>query len=380
MTDRVPARQTAFYRELFSAIDGLGGMLNAHLHLDRAGTLLPPESSGRPQQMVARSHGPLSEKHALIEQLHDGPAFDPANIAVRVGSCLDVMVEVGTRRADTFVDVAPNRVKLTGLETLLRIKGSRSEQIDLRVGAYAPFGFKDSEPARFELLARAAEQADFIGSLPERDDSSCYPSHIGFYEHCRRLLLLSRELGKPLHLHLDQRNDPSENATELLAQAVEEFGAADPVDDEPMVWAVHVISPSAYDEARFGRLVERLLRNEIGVICCPSAALGMRQLRPLVTPTHNSIARVLELAAAGVHVRIGSDNIADVFSPTTTADLTDEIYLLSGALRFYDIEILARFASGIRLDAGERETLRRHLRNDRAEAEEMVKQAPLPSA
>jgi hypothetical protein len=106
----------------------------------------------------------------------------------------------------------------------------------------------------------------------------------------------------------------------------------------------------------------------------------MRQLRPLVTPTHNSIARVLELAAAGVHVRIGSDNIADVFSPTTTADLTDEIYLLSGALRFYDIEILARFASGIRLDAGERETLRRHLRNDRAEAEEMVKQAPLPNA
>jgi cytosine/adenosine deaminase-related metal-dependent hydrolase len=378
MTARGPARQTPFYRELFSAIDGLGGMLNAHLHLDRAGTLHQPEPPDGWQSLGAHSHAPLSEKHALIARLHEGPAFNREDIVTRVGSCLDVMVEAGTRRADTFVDVAPDRVKLSALEALLEVKEARRGDIDLRVGAYAPFGFKDSDPARFELLARAAEKADFIGSLPERDDRSFYPSHIGFYEHCRRLLRLSAELRKPLHLHLDQRNDPSERATEVLAEAVAEFGAADFIEDEPMVWAVHAISPSAYDDARFEALVEQLVRNDIGVICCPSAALGMRQLRPLLTPTHNSIARVLEMAAAGVHVRLGSDNIADVFSPSTTSDLTDELYLLSGALRFYDVGLLASFAAGVRLDARSRKTLHRHLQENRAETETMIRQAPLP--
>jgi cytosine/adenosine deaminase-related metal-dependent hydrolase len=144
------------------------------------------------------------------------------------------------------------------------------------------------------------------------------------------------------------------------------------------VWAVHVLSPSAYDEERFQALVERLARNDVGVICCPSAALGMRQLRPLATPTHNSIARVLDLAAAGVHLRFGSDNICDMFSPSTTADLIDEIYLLSGALRFYNVEVLAGFAAGVRLGEDDRDLIRKHLSDDRAAVANMIKEGPLP--
>lgn len=125
-------------------------------------------------------------------------------------------------------------------------------------------------------------------------------------------------------------------------------------------------------------LVARLVRNDVGVICCPSAALGMRQIRPLRTPTHNSIARVLELAAAGIHVRFGSDNIGDMFSPSTTVDLVDEIYLLSGAVRFYDVEILAKFAAGVLLDESDRKRIQQHLRDDQLEVESMLKEGVLP--
>lgn len=367
------ARQTPFYEAFLESVRALGGMHNAHLHLDRAGTVDQRYLVEGEINQLEDSHVSLSRKHSLVSRLHDGPAFDVGSIRERVSQCVDVMVEVGTRRADSVADVTPDRVKLSSLEVLLRIKEERADQIDFRVGAYSPLGFKDSEPERFELLVEAARKADFIASLPERDDRSDYPSHIGFYEHCGRLLRLAQELGKSLHLHLDQRNDPSERATELLVEAVREFGAPPSADGEPTVWAVHVLSPSAYDDSRFERLVEALLEHDIGVICCPSAALGMRQIRSIATPTHNSIARVLELSAAGVHVRLGSDNIADVFSPSTTADLTDEIYLLSHALRFYDTRILAKFAAGVELDARDREILRRHLQRNAEEIEKAVK-------
>jgi adenosine deaminase len=133
------------------------------------------------------------------------------------------------------------------------------------------------------------------------------------------------------------------------------------------VWLVHVISPSTYDERRFDRLLGSLVDLNIGVICCPSAAVSMRQYRTVLTPTGNSIARVLEMAAAGVHVRLGSDNICDITSPAGTPDLMHEIYVLCNALRYYDVEILAKFSAGLRLDAADRLRLQRHLAEDRRE-------------
>jgi cytosine/adenosine deaminase-related metal-dependent hydrolase len=372
---RTFSRRTPFYRSLYDAIERLGGMLNAHLHLDRAETLDPGAAA---DTTPAETRLTLAGKHGRIPSLHDGPFFEPESIAARVGACMDVMVEAGTRRGDTLSDVTTDRVRLSSFETMLGIKRAYTDRMDLRVGAYTPFGFKDAKPERFELLGEAAARADFVGSLPERDDRSRYPDHIGFDEHCRRLLGLCRELKKPLHLHLDQRNDPTENATERFLDVLEREGAPERVEDESMVWAVHVLSPAAYDEDRFQALAERLTANDVGVICCPSAALGMRQLRPVRTPTHNSIARVLELVSEGVHVRFGSDNIGDMFSPSTTADLIDEIYLLSGALRFYDVEILARFAAGLCLEAEQRERVRRHLAEDQAEVESMIKEGALP--
>lgn len=176
-----------------------------------------------------------------------------------------------------------------------------------------------------------------------------------------------------LHVHTDQRNEPTEDGTELLLEAIDRYGAPEVTGGEPKVWAVHMISPSTYDDQRFDRLVEGLLNHKVGVICCPSAAIGMRQLRPLMTPTYNCIPRLLELAAAGVHVRIASDNIADIASPTTTADLTDEILVLSAALRFYVPGILAKFAAGVRLDEIDRSEIIDHLERNQQEIDEVLR-------
>lgn len=356
-----------FYRAFALEVKKLGGMFNAHLHLDRVSTLDDRYLQSSNHHILDSSFISLHKKHSLIHSLHSGPAYEEQDFNHRVNTALDEMIAVNTRRADTMVDVTADNIGLRALEMLNKIKRQRKDDIDLRLAAYSPFGFKDSEPEHWDMFAAGVEIADFIGALPEADDTQEYEDHIGFEEHCKRVLILSKQYGKPVHVHTDQRNEPDEAGTERLIEVVKQMGTHSAADGEPMIWAVHMISPSTYDEERFRRLVEGLLECNIGVICCPSAAIGMRQLRPVLTPTYNSIPRVLELLQSGVHVRLASDNIADICSPSTTADLTDEVFMLSAAIRFYHVGILAKLAAGVRLDQAELSIINEHLEKNREE-------------
>lgn len=370
MIDR--RKNNLWYQRLDAEIRRLGGMHNAHLHLDRAGTLDEKYMQKIGHRILDTSYISLHRKHSLISDIHQGPAYEYEDFNRRINAFLDDMIAVNTVRADTLVDVTADGLGMTALNWMLEIKERRKGQIDMQIGSYTPLGFDDADPIRWKLFEDGAEKVDFIAALPEADDKNEYPTHIGFMEHCRRTLLLAQKLGKPLHVHTDQRNEPSESGTEQLIEAVREVGAPVSANGEPMVWAVHLISPSTYDDARFNKMVEGMLECNIGLITCPSAAIGMRMYRPIMTPTYNSIPRVLEMLAAGIHVRMGSDNISDICSPSTTADLVDEVFVLSAAVRFYQPEILARLAVGKKLDDAQRDYIRDHLAKNQAEIEKFI--------
>ncbi|MEY4299164.1 MAG: hypothetical protein RIR25_400 [Verrucomicrobiota bacterium] len=360
---------TPFFSRIRSLATRHGGWYNAHLHLDRAGTLDPPESETSAPSSSSLS---LSKKHSLIPQIHGGPFYEARSLSERLDYYLDRMIEVGTARADTLVDVTNDGVGLRAFQVFREAKIRRRSEIDLGLGAYSPLGFRDDEPDRWELVKEAAREADFIGSLPERDDTDSYPEHIGFLEHCRRILNLAGEFSKPVHIHVDQRNEPAERGTETVLQAVREVGIEKSASGEPPVWLIHFISPSTYTEDRFRRLVDGLAAHNVGVICCPSAAISMRQLRPLNTPTFNSIARVLDLLAAGIPVRIGSDNICDICSPAGTPDLMWEIFVLCNAIRFYEESILAKIGAGVALSEADCISVKRHLEEDSREIHQAI--------
>ncbi len=367
-----------WYDRLRRSVAHHGGLLNAHLHLDRAGTFDDRYLSGTGHRMAKDFHVSLQHKHALIADLHAGPAYQRDDLRRRINETLDTMEAVNTRRADTLVDVTADRVGLTGLEVLLEIQAERRNRLDLRLGAYTPFGFKDSEPARWEIFVEAARRSDLIGSLPEADEPADHPGHIGSMEHLRRVLELAQDLGKMVNVHTDQRFESGEQGTEQLVQAVRRYGAPAAPLGEPMIWAVHVLSPSTYAEDRFHRMADDLAELNIGVITCPSAALGMRMLRPLRSPTWNCIPRILELLVAGVQVRLGCDNIADICSPSTTADLIDEVFVLSAALRFYEPDILAKLACGVALEPEDRAFIGEHLRHDDIEVAKVLARTGQP--
>ena len=371
-TDMSNLKHHLWYQRLNSTIKEKGGMLNAHLHLDRAGTLDEIYMQDVGHRILDASYISLHKKHSLITNLHSGLAYQRDDFKKRVNAFIDEMVEVNTSRADTLVDVTADGLGLKALHWMLEIKKERADEIDLRLGAYSPLGFDDDYPEQWELIREAAKLADFVAALPEADDKGEYPNHIGFYEHCRRFLELAKEFNMPLHVHTDQRNESTESGTEELIKAMRDFGCPTSESGEPMVWAVHVISPSTYDEARFNNLVKHMVKFNLGIITCPSAAIGMRMYRPIMTPTYNSIPRVLEMLAAGVYVRMGSDNIADICSPSTTANLVDEIFVLSAAIRFYNPIILGKLAAGERLDLEDISVIKNHLEKNNIEIDNFL--------
>ena len=277
---------TPYFRELAERIARHGGMLNAHLHLDRAGTY------HETVKLLAETKRdgailPLSGKHALIPRIHASSCYERGELKARTDFYLAAFIEAGTRRADTLVDVTDDGIDLRALEVFMELKHERRAALDFRIGAYNPLGFRDDQPRRWDLLLEGVAKADFIGLLPERDDKAMYPDHIGFDESCRRSIALAMETGKQIHIHVDQANHRYEAAAEAVAAIARQLGAGVPGAAEPMIWLIHLISPSTYPEPRFQRLVADLAELNIGVICCPSAAISMRQYRPLLSPNYN---------------------------------------------------------------------------------------------
>ena len=74
----------------------------------------------------------------------------------------------------------------------------------------------------------------------------------------------------------------------------------------------------------------------VSVIVCPSAAISMKQNRRLDGPIHNSIAPVNILLEEGVEVKLGIDNISDLFMPLVDGDMWFETRLLMESTRIYN--------------------------------------------
>ncbi|MEM7821602.1 MAG: hypothetical protein QXX38_02190 [Candidatus Aenigmatarchaeota archaeon] len=356
---------------LFDSTIKYGGLFNAHTHLDRAFTTSKMYLEHISMDPIEASSYPLYVKQNLTGDLHRGIAYQEKDLRKRMEMILEAMRldEPMTRRVDTLIDVTWSEkyddVGLRALEIALSLKkefSMKTPPLEVNIGAFNIFGFKDSEPKRWEVFKEGCEKADFIGALPERDAKE---GHIGFDENIKRHIKLAQDLGKPLHVHVDQKNDPSENGTETLVEAVRWLGSPEinshETDNEPSIWAIHAISPSAYDENRFQSLVKNLVKYNIGVIVCPSAAISMKQPREIYSPTHNSIARALEMLVEGVNIRLGTDNISDVFVPAGPLSVFDETLAFANITRFYNPDILAKLATGKPLNNMDRELIRRAL-------------------
>lgn len=313
-----PKRPWDMKEEFLRLVRENGGFASYHAHYDKA-YLISPDN-------LRLSMVDMQKKWALYKHLKE--TYTKENLIERIGRGVQTMIDQGATHCRTLID-ADSTIRTLGVEAAIDVKKKFKNQIVFEIGVQPLQGVLDDESR--EQFEKACSMADVVGGLPSRDRPT--PE-----KHLDIIMKIAREQNKRLDVHVDQENNPFESETEMLARKTIEHGL------EGRVSAIHAISVSAKPPIEQDRIVRLLKDAGVSVICCPSAALSMKQL-DMHGPLHNSIAPVAKLLDAGVPVYLGVDNVYDLFMPLVDGDLWFESRLLMEACRFYDIDRVAKLVT-----------------------------------
>lgn len=351
------------------------GLEDGHSHADRGDTTRDEYFEHADLSLSDIYAMSLPAKQDVVGILHSGKAYERDELTRRMRKLFEIKRRAGETGIWTPLDTSPD-IGLRALEvaTELRVEFA-AKNYAIHRGGYPIFGLCSGDSLeRLELLESACEAGlcDHLVGLPERDARAgheligrvmhCQDS---FYGHVKAMCQLGCKYNLQVQFHVDQQNSPFENGSELVLNALRVLEQPK-VDgwNGPTVWLVHCVSTSCYNEVRFRNFVSDLKRFNVGVIVCPQAAISMRQLRCFDAPVHNSIARVLELAVAGVPIRFGTDNINDVFVPIENPYMQREIEQAANACRFYLQPIWEKLANGITLSNSDKDRIGRVIAQD----------------
>lgn len=309
-----PWDMSVVFRKL---VESLGGFCNYHAHFDKA-YLISKDN-------LKLSMVDMQRKWALYKHLKEN--YTHEDLVERISRGVETMIAQGAAYCRTMVD-ADSTVKTLPTLAALEVKKKYAGRIHFEIGVQPLQGVLDDESRMY--FEQACEMADVVGGLPSKDRPT--PE-----KHLDIIMGVARKLGKPLDVHVDQENNPHESETELLCRKAMVHGL------EGRVSAIHAISVAAKPPAEQNRIMKLMREAGVSAIVCPSAALSMKQLEH-TAPLHNSIAPVARMLDAGVTVRLGVDNVYDLFMPLVDGDMWFECRVLMEACRLYDLERVARLA------------------------------------
>ncbi len=287
-----------------------GGFSCHHAHFDKA-YLVNKEN-------FTKSQASLQDKWKLYREFKEN--YNQNDLLNRMSRCVSNMLKQNVKYIRTFVD-ADSIVEQKCIDAAVRLKNIYSDKIKIDIAIQPLEGLEDTKSK--ENFIEACKKADYIGGLPDRDSSP--------EMHIDLLFELAKSSNKPVDIHVGQNNSPYEKETELVLNKIEEHSLNQKVN------LVHCISLACQPDWYIRYYAHKMRELNVSVIVCPSAAISMKQNRKLEGPIHNSIAPVNILIEEGVEVKLGIDNISDLFMPLVDGDLWFETRLLMEATRIYDI-------------------------------------------
>jgi cytosine/adenosine deaminase-related metal-dependent hydrolase len=320
---------------LLQMIEQRGGFINTHAHLDRAFTLSPDR--------LHLIHNPLEQKWLHNSNLKRMSSVEDYKRRIERG--VQLMRDQHVHTCITFVDIDPIS-EFRALDAACQVRDEYADTIKLLIANQTIVPFFNQEERIdqrvLEVFEHALHKLDIIGGLPAIENvhnpQPFGQNHPCFEKHIDILFDAAKKTGKPVHVHVDQKNHPGETETAILARKVLEYGL------KRQVAAIHAVSLGAQLQKEREKVYEIMRDAGLAVIVCPSAELSMEAL-PYQAPIHNSIAPVKDLWDANIPVSLGTDNIMDIYCPLIDGDLYTELRLLAEACRFYDFEALARIAT-----------------------------------
>lgn len=315
----MPMHQWDLKTQMLDAIRENGGFVNCHAHFDKAFYIT---KDGLDQSMVD-----MEVKWNMSDQLKRESTQEQIEERIRHG--LDILVKQGCTLACTFID-AYDVVGHRGIDAALKVREEYKDIIDVRFMGQPLAGLTNI--TAIQLFESITEKCDIVGGLPSKDRP-----HDD--RHFDMLFRIAKNQHKPLHIHIDQENNPHERDTEKLIAYTKKFGY------EGRVVAIHAISVSAQPKTYRQEIYKGLVDAGIAVVTCPSAGIAMRQLDEYTSPIHNSLANVPEMIEAGVVVGLGVDNVYDYYQPFVDGDMWFELRMLQEACRYYNFEELVKIAT-----------------------------------
>lgn len=303
---------------ILKKIKAKGGWVNAHAHFDRAYTVSP--------KLLGQAHALMEEKWTLVDSMKRKSSEE--DYYERIEKAVQAMIAQGVTVTCTFVDVDPV-TELRAIKAAVSVKKKYQKKIKVLIINQVLKGVLD--PTAKKWAEKALGYVDIIGGLPSKDRPHSD-------KHLDVLFGWAKETGKMVHVHIDQENNPDEHDTELIARKTMEYGL------ESKVIAIHAISIAAHPPKERKEIYKLLKSAGITVVCCPSAAISMKQLSKQ-SYLHNSIVPVPELLEAGISVALGVDNVADIYQPLIDGDMYTELRFLAEACRFYNIDKLVDIAT-----------------------------------
>ena len=306
-------------KQMLEEIKNKGGFVNCHNHFDKA-FYINKESLN--QSMVD-----MELKWNMSDNIKRNSSQQ--EIEDRIATALEIMLEQGVSQVCSFVD-AYEAVGHRAIDAANKMKEKYKDKIKFLIATQPLGGLIDKE-AR-DLYEAITAKADIAGGLPSKDRPNDE-------ESLDNLFAIASNLNKPIHIHIDQENNPFEKDTEKVFKYVEKYHY------EGRVVLVHALSISAQDKKYRQEIYKKMVGLGVSVIVCPSAALAMRQLDQYLSPIHNSIANVPEMLKAGILVGLGVDNIADFYQPFVDGNMWTELRMLQEACRYYNFDELIKIAS-----------------------------------
>ncbi len=305
--------------QMLAAIKAKGGFANCHAHFDKAYYIT---KDGLDRAMLD-----MEVKWRMSDDIKRASTQEQIEERIRRG--LDMLVTQGCTYTCTFVD-AYDAVDHRAIDAALKVKEEYKDKIKVKIITQPLGGLID--PKARELYEAITAKADIAGGLPSKDRPNDAENYDILFE-------IAKKLDKPVHVHIDQENNPDERDSEKLIAAVKKHGY------QSRTVAIHAISVSAQPKEYRAQIYKEFAENGIAVVVCPTAAISMRQLDEKTAPVHNSIANVPEMLAAGVLVGLGVDNVCDFYEPFVDGDMWTELRFLQEACRHYVFDDLVNIAS-----------------------------------
>jgi cytosine/creatinine deaminase len=316
MTNKVPYLDLK--AELLQKIKENGGWVNAHAHFDRAFTIT--------KDNFKYKDATLQEKWNLVDEVKVKSTVD--DIYNRMAQSMELMLEQGVTVVGTFIDV-DDRIKDKAIIAAQKIREKYKNDLQIKYINQVYDGVLT--PKAREWFNRGAEFVDIIGGLPEKDKG-----HEA--EHIDVLLATGKKMGKMVHVHIDQLNDPNQRGTELLAKKTIEH------EMHGKVVGIHGISIGAQPKAYRQELYKTMKEADLMMVASPLGWLDTRRNETLM-PFHNALTPVDELVPVGITVALGTDNIADIYKPFINGSMWEELHAFLEASHFYEVDELVKIAT-----------------------------------